>query len=350
MPEKGDIVKILKAAIEKEIEAYQAYREAAQRANDPEARSLLEQLALDEVGHREVLEAQLALMAEAEGIPLPAGKPLKKPHGREEAAFDMVLETCKLELEGVKRAAKVLAETKQEIENLQRSKDDFYSMVTHDLRSPLISLVTFSKKLLTSLQGKIPEKDYQKLQWIWSEAKGLEELVNNFLDLARLTSDRYVLSRQTLDPHAVARGVIETLDPQAKERGQRFEVKMHGVPWLEADEWAIKRLMMNLLGNAVRHGRTGGIIEVGGEGEDEMVRLWVRDDGPGISEKDLPHIFDKFYTNTRGHRGSGLGLAIAREIVETHGGRIWVETKEGEGCTFYFTLPRVKGEREVNPP
>ena len=342
MSDKDDIITILKAAVEKEIEAYQAYQEAAQRAADPTAKVLLEQLASDEVGHRVVLEAQLALMAEAEGVSLPVGRPFRETHGEGEALYDTTLESCKLELEGVKRAVTVLAEAKRAIEQLQRSKDGFYSMVTHDLRSPLISLVAFSKKLLASLQGKIPEKDRQRLQWIWTEAKGLEDMVNNFLDLARLTSDRYILNRQTLDPQTVVEGVIETLSPQANEKRQSIEVKMHGVPRLEADEWAIKRLMMNLVGNAVRHGRTGGIIEVGAEGEDRMIRLWVRDDGPGISEKDLPYIFDKFYTSATGQRGSGLGLAVAREVVEAHGGRIWVESKEGEGCTFYFTLPKVQ--------
>lgn len=338
MAYKDDIIKILKVAIEKEIESYQTYLEAAQKSNDPEIKFLLEQLAQDEVGHREILEAQVALLAQVEGIPLPQGKPLKEAQGQEETTD---LETCKLELEGIKRAAKVLAEAKREIEELQSSKEEFYSMVTHDLRSPLISMVAFSKKLLTSLQAKIAEKDHQKLYWIWSEAKKLEEFVNNFLDLTQLTSGKFIFNPQPLDPRAVVDGVIETLHPQAKERGQHFEVKMGGVPWVEADEWAIGRLFMNLLGNAVRHGSTGGIIEVGGEGKNNMVRFWVKDDGPGISEKDLPHIFDKFYTDAKGQRGSGLGLAIAREVVQAHGGRIWAESKEGEGSTFYFTLPMV---------
>jgi signal transduction histidine kinase len=99
---------------------------------------------------------------------------------------------------------------------------------------------------------------------------------------------------------------------------------------------------MNLLTNAVLHGRTGGTIEVGGEEEDDMIRFWVKDDGPGIPAKDLPHIFEQFHTTAAKRKGSGLGLAIAQQVVQTHGGRIWVKSKEGKGATFYFTLPKTQ--------
>ena len=105
---------------------------------------------------------------------------------------------------------------------------------------------------------------------------------------------------------------------------------------------------MNLLTNAVLHGRTGGAIEVGGEEEDGMIRFWVKDDGPGIREKDLPYIFEEFHTGTAGRKGSGLGLAIAHQVVQTHGGRIWVESREGEGATFYFTLPKLQEKKGSN--
>ena len=103
---------------------------------------------------------------------------------------------------------------------------------------------------------------------------------------------------------------------------------------------------MNLLSNAVLHGSAGGTIEVGGEGEDGMVRFWVKDDGPGIPAHDLPHIFEKFHTDAAGKRGSGLGLVIVHQVVTAHGGRIWVESAEGAGATFYFTLPKAHGEKK----
>jgi signal transduction histidine kinase len=92
----------------------------------------------------------------------------------------------------------------------------------------------------------------------------------------------------------------------------------------------------------VLHGKAGGTIEVGGEEEDGMIRFWIKDDGQGIREQDLPHIFEQFHTAAAGHKGSGLGLAIAQEVVQTHGGRIWVESTEGEGATFFFTLPKTQ--------
>jgi signal transduction histidine kinase len=98
----------------------------------------------------------------------------------------------------------------------------------------------------------------------------------------------------------------------------------------------------------VLHGRDGGTIEVGGEEEDGMIRFWVKDDGPGIREQDLPYIFEQFHTSAAGRKGSGLGLAIARQVVQAHGGRIWVESTEGEGATFYFTLPKAQEKKGGN--
>jgi signal transduction histidine kinase len=334
-----DIREILQKAIESEVTSYQEYLEAAQEATDPEAKSLLMQLAQDEARHRQVLETQLALLLEAKGIP-----------EKTDASRDLEAESCEVELEGAKRATNVLAEAKREIEKAQQSKDELYAMVTHDLRSPLISMVAFSQKLLTSLKNKVSEKEYQKLQWIWSEARRMEEFVTNFLDLARLTSDKVVLDFQPLDPRLMVDEALEPLRPQIQEKRLHVEVTMGGLPEMEADAWAMKRLFMNLLTNAVLYGRAGGTIEVGGEEEDGMIRFWVKDDGPGIREQDLPHIFEQFHTTAAGHKGSGLGLAIARQVVQTHGGRIWVESTEGEGAAFYFTLPKAQGEQKNNSP
>jgi signal transduction histidine kinase len=166
--------------------------------------------------------------------------------------------------------------------------------------------------------------------------------VTNFLDLARLTSDKVVLDFQLLDPPQVVDEALEPLLPQIQEKKLHVKVTMDGLPGMEADAWAMKRLFMNLLGNAVLYGRAGGTIEVGGEEEDGMIRFWVKDDGPGIREQNLPHIFEQFHTTAAGHKGSGLGLAIARQVVQAHGGRIWVESREGEGASFYFTLPKTQ--------
>jgi signal transduction histidine kinase len=339
----ADIREILKKAIEKETAASQEYLEAAQKTTDPEAKSLLKQLAQDEARHRKVLETQLAFLTKAEGMSHPPTPPKK-----EEPLPDLAIETCEVELEGATRATEVLAEAKQEIKKTQQAKEELYAMVTHDLRSPLISMGAFAKRLLTSLQQKIPDKDLQKLQRIWSEARRLEGFVSNFLDLARLTSGADTLKRQPVDPRLVVNEEIEALLPQAKEKGLHIEVKMPGAHWVEADAWAIRRLFMNLLDNAVYHGRTGGNIEVGSEGEDGMVRFWVKDDGPGIPEKDLPHIFEKFHTDVAGRRGSGLGLAIAHQVVAAHGGRIWAESAEGKGTTFFFTLPEAQEKKGGN--
>jgi two-component system sensor histidine kinase ResE len=336
----ADIREILKKAIEKEVEAAQEYLEAARKTTNPEAKSLLKQLAQDEARHRRVLEAQLALLMEAE-----EGAPPTRAHQGEGGAGDLNLETCQLELEAFSRASSVLAKAKQEIEKTQQAKEELYAMVTHDLRSPLISMGAFAKKLLASLQNKVSDAEHQKLRWIWSEARRLEGFVSNFLDLSRLTSGKAALNQEPIDPRMVIEEEIEALLPQAKEKGLRMESRIGTVSWVEADAWAVRRLFMNLLDNAVRHTSTGGNIEVGAEEENGMVRFWVADNGPGIPKKDLPHIFEQFHTGLAGRKGSGLGLAIAHQVVQSHGGRIWAESQEGKGATFYFTLPKAQGEK-----
>ncbi|MBN1255319.1 MAG: hypothetical protein JXA50_08610 [Deltaproteobacteria bacterium] len=335
----ADIREILRKALEKEAASSQEYLEAAKNTSDPEAKSLLEQLAQDELRHRQVLKTQLELLEAAR-----TSHP-KRPAGKE-VSRDLDGESCEAELEGAKRATSVLAEAKREIEETQKAKEELYAMATHDLRSPLISIVAFAQKLLTSLHGKVSEAEHQKIQWIWSEARKLEGFVSNFLDLARLSAGAVELNRQPIEPRLIVDEEIEALSPQINDKGLHVEVTMSGVPWVEADAWAARRLFMNLMSNAVLHGRSGGTIEVGGEGEIGMVRFWVKDDGPGIPEKDLPHIFETFHTDAS-KRGSGLGLAIALQVVQAHGGRIWVESQEGAGATFYFTLPKAHGEKKA---
>ena len=336
----ADIRDILRKALEKEAASYQEYLEAAKNTSDPEAKSLLEQLAQDELRHQQVLKTQLELLEAAR-----TSQP-KRP-ARKEVSHDRDTESCEVELEGAKRASSVLAQAKREIEETQKAKDELYAMATHDLRSPLISIVAFAKKLLTSLHGKVSEAEHQKIQWIWSEARKLEGFVSNFLDLARLSAGAVELNRQPIEPRLIIDEEIEALSPQISDKGLHVEVTMSGVPWVEADAWAVRRLFMNLLSNAVLHGRSGGTIEIGGDGENGMVRFWVKDDGPGIPEKNLPHIFEMFHTDAS-KKGSGLGLAIALQVVQAHGGRIWVESQEGAGATFYFTLPKAHGEKKVH--
>ena len=115
----------------------------------------------------------------------------------------------------------------------------------------------------------------------------------------------------------------------------------HGMPLVNADAARVVQVLANLLGNAIKYSEQGSVITIGASRGTEDVTLWVRDHGSGISAEHLPHIFDRFW-HLRGAsrtRGTGLGLAIAQGIVTAHGGRIWVESREGVGSTFFFTLP-----------
>jgi len=138
--------------------------------------------------------------------------------------------------------------------------------------------------------------------------------------------------------------VVESFEPIAEEQGTELTARfLEGLPHVRVDGNRISQVLANLLSNALRYQRDGGKIEVTAARVSDGVELAVQDSGPGIPEQDLPHIFERFYrvdpSRSRASGGSGLGLAIAKELVEAHGGRIWVESQLGKGSRFALRLP-----------
>ena len=143
----------------------------------------------------------------------------------------------------------------------------------------------------------------------------------------------------TADLVAIA---VETLAPLAAERGVEIKVEMAPkLPRVDVDPDRVAQVFSNLIGNAIKYTAAGGTITISANGEHDDVRVTIADTGIGIAEDELPRIFDRFWQSKRTNRsGAGLGLSIARGIVRAHGGRIWVESRVGEGTQVHFTLPR----------
>ncbi len=227
---------------------------------------------------------------------------------------------------------------------LEHQKDEFFANISHDLRTPLTAIKAAVGVVLANELPNTPEPLHRMLLHIDGATDRMTGLVDNLLELTRLQAGRVQLSPERCDLRALVLRSARAIEPLAQTRGQRVEVNVPATPLLAlSDIERLERALLNLLSNAHKYGRDGGIIRLGLERRPGEAVLAVADDGPGIPAADQERIFERFFRadteETRDHVGSGLGLAIVRATVELHRGRIWVESSEGRGTTFWISLP-----------
>ena len=199
----------------------------------------------------------------------------------------------------------------------------------------------------------LAEPLHRLLENIHRESERMTTLVDDLLDLTRLQAGRLRLRTAPCDLRALAERLARTVEPLAERRGQRLVIDLPKRPvTATVDAGRLERALLNLLVNAHRYGRDGGMIRLALKRGRREIQFTVADDGPGIAEADQPRIFERFYRPrteaARRIQGSGLGLPIARAMVELHGGRIWLESRPGEGATFHIALP-AGGAPEASP-
>jgi len=232
----------------------------------------------------------------------------------------------------------------ERLKELDRLKDDFMSTVTHELRTPLTSIRAFSEILLANPDVEL-EQRRKFLAIITKETERLTRLINQVLDLAKIESGRAEWRVTRVDLREIVGDTLAGMSQVFKEKGIAVETRLaERIPPVSADLDRLVQVLLNLLSNAVKFCAPGrGRIEVSLAERAGFVRVDVRDNGPGISAEDQKVIFEKFRqvgdTLTAKPAGTGLGLHISRQIVEHFGGRLWVESRPGEGACFSFTLP-----------
>jgi signal transduction histidine kinase len=231
---------------------------------------------------------------------------------------------------------------------LDRLQDSFVSSVSHELRTPLTCIRT-SVDLLQATQAELTEDQKELVHTIRHHVNRLEGLVGDLLEITKLEAGQVTLSMQPTDLRPIARRAMESMRPLTGRKGQTIDlVEPEKMGLVDADRRRVEQILANILANAIKFTPKEGHIDVLVREWDQEVQICVADNGPGIAEHDQAHVFDKFYvvTDDRGLSGVGLGLYIARQMVELHGGRIWVESQVGVGSTFCFALPRMKLEAE----
>jgi len=227
------------------------------------------------------------------------------------------------------------------LEEASRLKSDYLARMSHDLRTPMNAIIGYTRILLRHARDDLAPRQYRNLENIRLCADNLLELLNDILDLAKIESGHLDLHLEPVDLHPLMQGCLATIEPLVKSGVEvRSELMDIGPVLTDADR--LRRVLMNLLGNAVKFTETGSITLVLAC-RDSAVELSVEDTGVGIGAEELPHIFDEFRqvksADPGKPEGSGLGLAIARKSVELLGGTIAVESQVGVGTRFGVRLP-----------
>jgi signal transduction histidine kinase len=232
----------------------------------------------------------------------------------------------------------------QEVQEANRLKTEFVTVVTHELRSPLTSIAGYLDLLLEKEGHEEAEAREAYLQIVKRNADRLLELINDLLDLARLEAGKLELKRLPLDLEGLIREVSEALRPQIEGKGQHLRLDLAApLPVVTGDPERLTQILLNLVSNAHKYTPQGGSITVATRAERAGVCIAVQDTGIGLSSEEQQQLFTKFFRAqhplVREAGGTGLGLAIACALVELHGGTITVVSTPGQGATFNVTLP-----------
>lgn len=245
-------------------------------------------------------------------------------------------------------------EMAEKLQELDRMKEEFMAMITHDLRTPLTGIRGWVEILQTQKPGPLNEKQIGMLRTVLGCSDRLARLVNNILDMAKLEAGMMELDKVRMDASQAGLEAVKLLSPEAEKAQVRLALEMAGLPPIVADLDALKQVLTNLAHNALKFTPAGGSVTIWGRLEGGLVRLGVTDTGVGIPKEALPKLFNKFQqvkeTKKQAKtKGTGLGLTIVKQLVEAHGGTIEVQSEYGKGTTFSFALPSAQPQPAPPP-
>jgi two-component system phosphate regulon sensor histidine kinase PhoR len=252
-------------------------------------------------------------------------------------------------VEGKLTGALLLFQDLTELRSLQTMRRELVGNISHELRTPLAGIKAMVETLKNSaVDDKEAASDF--LTRIDSEVARLTQMVSELTELSRIETGKAELMMTPVDVNVLIEEVAAQLSPLAQQVTIATDLA-NDIPIVRADNDRIRQTLVNLVHNAIKFNRPGGRVTISTKAERESVTVSVSDTGIGITKEDLPHVFERFYKadKARPRGGSGLGLAIAKHTIQAHGGNIWVQSEEGKGSTFSFSLP-LKANSDVSNP
>lgn len=260
--------------------------------------------------------------------------------------FEQIYRT-KEELENkIKNRTKELAASLKNVETISKTKSDFISSVSHELRTPLTSVKGFSWLLADEKFGKLPDEAKKRLNKIVENVDKLMDIVNTLLDISRIESGKMKINIIPHDCAFLIKSVAEFFEPQSQSKNITITLDIPESLPVYMDKNLIERVLINLLNNALKFTPEKGKIKISCQDKGQKAIIAVADTGYGISEEDLEKVFQEFYRvkdmEQKAIKGSGLGLSLVKKIIDSHKGKVWVESKLGEGTVFSFTLEKKK--------
>ncbi len=252
----------------------------------------------------------------------------------------------------LQRSNKLLFEANEELSQATQAKSEFLSHMSHKLRTPLNIIIGFSELMIDEAMGEINDNQRQCLSDILDSSHHLLNLINDILDLSKIESGKMELKLENISLSKIIESLTRTMMPILTPMKQSLDVEIENdLPPLHADKAKLKQVLFNLLSNATRFSPDRGKLKIEAVRKGDWCQVSVIDNGTGIKKEDQKRIFEPFCQldnpPTREKSGTGLGLTLVKQIVEKHGGQIWVESEYGKGSRFIFTLPLATGDYHV---
>jgi signal transduction histidine kinase len=280
--------------------------------------------------------------------------------GRLAEAFALMKYELKKNIEQVVEATSAKERLEKEAaEDANRAKSEFLANMSHELRTPLNHIIGFTELVLDKNFGELNDIQNEYLTDVHTSSKHLLSLINDILDLSKVEAGKLELQVETVCIETLLKNSIVMIKEKAMKRSVKVQLEANGIPQsITADERKLKQVMYNLLSNAMKFTSEGGEVKIeaqnfrfngiGDENDNKCdrpgIKISVSDTGIGINSKDIDRIFNPFEqvesSASRKFQGTGLGLSLTRQLVELHGGKIWVESKgDNKGSTFRFVIP-----------
>ncbi len=247
-------------------------------------------------------------------------------------------------------ATKELRASNAQLQRLDEAKDEFISMASHQLRTPLTSIKGYISMLMEGDVGEVSKEQKHLLSEAFVSSERMVRLIGDFLNVSRLQTGKFVIDKHPVDLALLVQREIEGLMPNAAARGMKFVYKRpKNIPILDLDENKIQQVVMNFSDNAIYYSKEKGKITLTLKKLPGFVEFKVADNGIGVPKSEQQHLFNKFFRATNARRarpdGTGVGLFLAKKVIDDHGGTLIFESKEGKGSTFGFRLPISKTKK-----